>query len=204
MIGARTASIEGRCIIGKSAPKAPDPKETASAQTGTNVSTAIANAALGNVNQVTPDGSLSYSQSGNHKFTDPTTGKTYDVPTYTATQTLSPQQQAIKNQNDAAQLNLGKLANSQSDRLNGLLGKPFNLNGLPSGGDASKITTPNYQQFGSGPQLQTSYTDDFSADRSKVEDALMQRLQPSLDQDRTALEQRLANQGIQLGSQAYN
>lgn len=43
-----------------SAPKPTDPLETAAAQTGTNVSTAIANSYLNNVNQVTPDGTLTY------------------------------------------------------------------------------------------------------------------------------------------------
>ncbi len=67
--------------MGKSkAPKAPDPKETAAAQTGTNIGTAIANQTLGNVNQVTPDGALTYSQTGMTKWTDPTSGKIYDLP----------------------------------------------------------------------------------------------------------------------------
>lgn len=189
--------------MGKSAPKAPDPKETAAAQTGTNVTTALANAQLGNVNKYGPDGSVTYSQSGSKQFRDPTNGAVYDIPQYNQTTTLSPQQQAIKDQTDAAQLNLGQLANSQSSRLQGLLGTPFTLNGLPAGGDASKITAPNYQQFQGGPDLKTSYVDDFSADKQKVQDALMSRLQPSLDKDRAALEQRLANQGIQIGSQAY-
>ena len=42
------------------APTPPDPQATAQAQTGTNVSTAVANAYLGHVNQVTPDGALDY------------------------------------------------------------------------------------------------------------------------------------------------
>ena len=92
--------------MGKSAPKAPSPKATAAASTSTNVGTAIANTMMGNVNQVTPDGSLSYSQSGTHSWRDPYTGKTYDIPTFTATQSLSPEQQAIKQQQDAAGLNL--------------------------------------------------------------------------------------------------
>lgn len=190
--------------MGKSkAPKAPDPKETSAASTSTNIGTAVANSYLNNYNQNTPDGSLSYDQTGSYDWFDPYTNKTYNIPRFTATQTLSPQQQAIKDQSDAAELNLGKLANSQSGRLNDLLGKPMDLNGAPAAGDPSKLGLPNYQQFGSGPQLQTSYTDDFSADRSKVEDALMSRLNPQLDNDRSALEQRLANQGIMPGSKAY-
>ncbi len=190
--------------MGKSkAPKSPDPKETSAAQTGTNIGTAVANSYLNNINQVTPDGTLTYTQTGTKSYYDPYTGKTYDIPLTTATQTLSPQQQAIKAQEDATNLNLGKLANSQSSRLNDLLGKPFNLNGAPAAGNANNLKAPQYQQFTGGPRLQTSYTDDFSADRQKVEDALMSRINPQLEQDRSALEQRLANQGIMPGSQAF-
>lgn len=106
-------------------PDAPDPKQTAAAQTGTNVGTAISNAFLGNVNQVTPDGTLSYGQTGSYGWKDPYTGKTYDIPTFTATQTLSPEQQAIKAQQDKAKLNLGTLAANQSGFLNDYMSTPF-------------------------------------------------------------------------------
>ncbi|MEP7452821.1 tail fiber domain-containing protein [Phyllobacterium sp. SB3] len=205
---------EGRCIIGKSAPKAPDPAKTAAAQTGTNVATAVANAALGNVNQITPDGTLTYNQSGTKSIYDPTSKVNYDVPIYTATQTLSPAQQAIKAQEDAAQLNLGKLANNQSARLDGLLGTPFSLNGLPAGGNAANIKAPQYQQFANGPQLQTSlgnagditksYGTDYAANGQQIQDTLMQRLQPMISQDDAAMEQKLANQGILRGSAAFD
>jgi hypothetical protein len=83
---------------------------------------------LGNVNQNTPDGSLNYSQSGSYAYTDPYTHQTYNIPTFTATQTLSPTAQATKDQTSAAQLNLGKIANNQSAFLNDYLGKPVDLN----------------------------------------------------------------------------
>jgi hypothetical protein len=110
-----------------SAPEPPDPKETSAASTSTNVGTAIANANLGNVNQVTPDGNLTFSQSGNYKWTDPYTGKSYDIPTYTATQTLSQSGQAIKDQSDKAKLNLSELAAGQSSFLKDWLAKPVDL-----------------------------------------------------------------------------
>jgi hypothetical protein len=109
------------------APTPPDPKETSAASTGTNISTAIANANLGNVNQVTPDGKLTYDQTGTYKQYDPYTGKSYDIPRYTATQTLSESGQAIKNEGDAASLNLATLAKNQSGRLDDLLSKPVDL-----------------------------------------------------------------------------
>ncbi|KTR05000.1 hypothetical protein NS365_13300 [Aureimonas ureilytica] len=188
---------------GGSAPQAPDPAQTAAAQTGTNVATAIANNALQNYNQVTPDGTLSFSQTGTSAFTDPTTGRTYNIPRYTATQTLSGAQQAIKDQNDASSLNLAQIANQQSGFLGGYLARPVNADGLPAGGDASTIQAANYKQYGSGPQLATTYGTDFSADRQRVEDAMFTRANTQLTRDRSALETSLANQGIRVGSEAY-
>lgn len=114
--------------MGKKAPKSPDPKDTAAAQTGSNVSTSIANAWLNNTNQITPDGSLTYDQTGEYTWTDPYTGKSYTVPRFTATQTLSEQQQAIKNQTDQAELNMAGIANDQSAFLKDYLSKPIDLN----------------------------------------------------------------------------
>ena len=114
--------------MGKSkAPKAPDPQETATAQTGTNVATAIADAFLGNVNQVTPDGSLTFDQTDTFSFNDPTSGKTFDIPRFTATQTLSEQQQALKAINDQTQSNIATVGRDQSARIGDLLGTPFDV-----------------------------------------------------------------------------
>lgn len=107
------------------APTPPDPKETSAASTGTNISTAIANSWLNNANQVTPDGTITYTKSGEEKITDPYTGKTYTIPKTTVTTQLSSAQQAIKDQTDKAQLNLGTLANNQSSFLNSYMAKPF-------------------------------------------------------------------------------
>ncbi|QRY69171.1 tail fiber domain-containing protein [Ensifer sp. PDNC004] len=194
------------------APTPPDPAKTAAAQTGTNIGTAIANQTLGNVNQVTPDGALTYDQTGTKKWTDPTSGKIYDLPTYTATQTLSAGQQAIKDQTDKASLNLATLASGQSARLNDLLGRPVDLSGAPAAGDPSKIGLPQYTNYITGPNLQTdigntgSITKSYDADidTTRYENALMERMNPQLERSRAALETQLANQGLQPGSEAYN
>jgi len=107
------------------APKPPDPKDTSAASTSTNVGTAIANAWLGNVNENTPDGSTRVDQTGSKSWFDPYTGKTYEVPTFTRTTTLSPAQQAIKTQQDQASLGLAKLGNNQTQFLQDYLSKPF-------------------------------------------------------------------------------
>lgn len=156
------------------ASKAPDPtppKETSAATTGTNVSTAIANSFLGDVNQVTPDGTLTYDQTGSYQWTDPYTGQTYTIPTFTATQTLSGKQQAIKDQGDAANLNLATLANTQSGFLNDYMAKPFSY------------STGDYENWAGG---------------------LYDELNGSQTADQTeAMRTQLANQGISIGSDAY-
>ena len=113
---------------GGSAPAAPDPKQTAAAQTSTNIGTAIANNEMGNVNQVTPYGNLTYRTTGTYSYTDPNDGKTYQIPKYTATQTLSPEQEAILNENQRADKNLSTLAANQSGFLTDYMSKPVNLN----------------------------------------------------------------------------
>ncbi len=109
------------------APKAPDPKETAAAQTGTNVTTALANAQLGNVNQYGPDGSITYTTNGGQTFKDPTSGVEYFIPQYEQTTSLSPEQQAIKAQNDKASLNLSTLGADLSGKLGNQLTDNFKL-----------------------------------------------------------------------------
>ncbi len=102
-------------------PDAPDPWATAAAQTHSNVQTGIMNSVLGNVNQITPDGTLTYEQTGSTRVNG------YNIPQYTATQTFSPEQQAIYDQSKAAELNLATLANNQSGFLNEYLGQPIDL-----------------------------------------------------------------------------
>jgi hypothetical protein len=100
------------------APKPPDPVKTASAQTATNIGTALAEGSINRVNQVTPDGSLMYSQSGETTWRDPVSGKVYKIPNYTATTTLSPEQMRIKGAADMAEYNLADAARTMSGNIN--------------------------------------------------------------------------------------
>ncbi|MGE0147465.1 MAG: tail fiber domain-containing protein [Parvibaculaceae bacterium] len=114
--------------MGKSkAPKPPDPVKTAAAQTASNIGTALAEGAINRVDQVTPDGALTYARSGMEQWRDPLSGRVYDIPRYTATTTLSAAQQRIKDEEDRASLNLAALAAGQSGRLQGLLDRPLDL-----------------------------------------------------------------------------
>jgi endosialidase-like protein len=200
-----------------SPPPAPNPQATAAASTSTNVATAISNAFLNNTNQITPDGSLNYDVTGNYGWTDPYTGTQIQIPTFTATQKLSPQQQAIQDQTNASKLNLAGMANAQSARLSQWLSKDIDLSTAPNAGDPSQITgidkaattfgdTGTQQStFGDAGDITRSYgpADNFSADRQRVEDSLMARMNPQLAIEKQGIVQQLADQGIRYGSQAY-
>lgn len=154
-----------------SAPEPPDPQETSAAQTGTNIGTAIANNQMRLVDQYTPDGSLTYDQTGTYTYQDPYTGQSYDLPRFSATTTLSPEQQAIADSNNQAKANLSGLAAERSDFLRDYL--------------------PNTE----------AATDQIDA---KLYDLGSKRLDPRFSQQEDALRTRLANQGITMGSEAYN
>ncbi len=156
-----------------SAPAPPDPKQTSAAQTGTSVATALANSSLNNVNQVGPEGSKTYSQSGTYKFTDPYTNQTYDIPNYTQTTSLSPEQQQLYDLNNQTQQNLGNIGVQQSSKIGELLNTPFD----PA--TANKAVEDKIATLGST------------------------RLDPMFARQQDALNTQLANQGIQPGSAAW-
>ena len=209
------------------APTPPNPVATAAAQTGTNVSTAVANSFLNNTNQVTPTGNLNYNVTGNYGWTDPSTGQTYQIPTFTATQTQTPIGQQTQAQSDQTKLNMATMGNQQSASISNWLSQPMNLSNAPGAGDAQNIlnvpgaqtsydpggaiqtSLGDYGQqqttFGDAGNITSSYgPDNFSSDRQNVQDALMARMNPQLDIEKQGIQQQLADQGIRPGSQAYN
>lgn len=113
--------------MGKKAPKAPDPAETAAAQGQWNSFTAQQQQAMNMTNQNSPWGSLTYDQTGTQTIIDPN-GRPVNIPRYTANTTLTPEQQAIFDKTQAAQTNLAGIAEDQTSRLGALLSDPFSFN----------------------------------------------------------------------------
>jgi len=178
--------------MGSSKPPPPTPpKETSQAQTGANISTAIANNFMSNANLIGADGSTqTTNQTGTYQFTDPYTGQSYDIPTFTRTESLSPVRQQTLEQSNQANLNLATLGANTSRDLIGNMQK--------------QLTAADLGPRPELGQLRTSYDTEFTADRGRTEEALFSRLNPKLQQDRAALETQLSNQGIKLGSAAYD
>jgi len=100
----------------------------------------------------------------------------YGNPTWTATQSLAPAQQQLLDYQNQTSLGLGQLANKGLGYVSNMLDNPFDTSALPSTG--------------------------FNPSQS-YQDAYMQRLAPQIQQGREALDVKLANQGIPVGSEAY-
>lgn len=98
-----------------------------------------------------------------------------DIPT--VTQSLSPQEQRIFDLNQQARTGLGEVSNQGLGAVRDVLGSKFDASGLPA------------QQINAGQTAQ---------------DAIMSRLQPQIAQDREANAAMLANQGIPMGSEAWD
>lgn len=153
------------------APAAPDPAATAQAQAAANKEASIAQANINMVNQYTPQGSLEYSQRGTASD---------GTPQYSATQTLSPDQQALYDLTNQAAQKYGQTANTQLDAVSNKLSQPLDFSSL-----------------GGVPQAnQQALTDSYNS--------IIQRNQPQADRQLSTLQTSLANQGIGVGSQAYS
>lgn len=164
-----------------SGPEVPDAKSLSKEQTKSNVSTATAQTNLNQVNQVTPFGNLTYKQIGTNKD---------GTPKYQATTTLSPELQKLFTTGLGTQQSIGNTASSMAKGL---------------GSNLQNLNNPQYKNYaGMKGNLKTNLgVDDYGAQRQQVEDALLGRVNKSYERDLGSLEQKLANQGIQRGSEAY-
>lgn len=151
--------------------------------------TSASDLAANRLNQLGPYGSLTYQQTGTDQ---------YGNPTYTQTQQLNPQLQSAIN------ANLGQIS------------QPFNapqFQGQDMASQGYYGSRLNQQQFDPSTLVNTAF------DRSQLgasslpsyginpgqtySEAIMQRLQPSLERQNQQLDVQLANRGIMPGSEAY-
>jgi hypothetical protein len=198
--------------VGKS--KAPDPPDYAAAakEQGTaNVSSAIASNYLNQANQVGPYGSLTYSYSGNN-ITLPDGSV---VPQTTATTTLSPEQQKLYEQQTGISTSLNDLATKGIGYVDKAVSTPVTSASVGGPGLSTGLARTQFDPTADPTQLgiQSGYdfselgampkASDFQGQRDQITDAYMARLQPYLDKQRSAMDVKLANQGITHGSEAY-
>jgi hypothetical protein len=170
----------------------------------------------------------------------PTSDKYQTGQSWTATQTLSPEQQAIYEQESKLNQGLMATANRGLNYANDVLSQPgVDMSKLPSIASSVGSNLPAMTSNVPGGQYATSYNVQNATGnvanpnvqssldlsgmpglKSSIDtqglpsyginpgetysDAIMRRLQPDLERQRSAEEARLANQGIGLGSNAYS
>lgn len=192
-------------------PAPPDPVATASAQAGYNADAARLNARLNRNSSVSPYGTVTQQQDprsadwlnqrvaedrqshmdqgltwgGEQNARDFLNKQNPYADMWTTTTTLSPEQQGLYDQTVEGQRRYGNIA---LDQLRGIEGRgQFQFDGpaLRDRPDFTGIGDPNQS-------------------RSDVEAALLSRINPDLERERSALESRLAAQGITMGSEQWN
>lgn len=155
--------------MGKQAPKAPDPWETAQAQGQMNKETAITQFGLNAYSQNNPWGSVDWQQTGTWED---------GTPKFTQTTSLSPEQQAIFNQSQQAEQNLAGLASEQSAKLKDYLNSPFEYTNRDAETWAYDLASPRIleQQRQNQAALQTQLRNQGLAPGSAAWNAEMNRL----------------------------
>jgi hypothetical protein len=183
-------------------PPVPDYQSAAAAQAIANSDAARATAKLGNPNIYGPLGTQTVSYEG-------------DIPTIR--QSLTPDAQATLNAQQGVERSLAELGQQGVAQAKTILGTPFNPN-LP-GIDTSiaeSVSPVNQATYnaGSAQRSVTGPTFQQGIDTSGIaampvnagmtgQQAIMSRLQPQLTQNENATRQRLANQGLVTGGEAY-
>lgn len=124
------------------------------------------------------------------------------APSYSSNINLAPDLQASLDAQMGQDKSLNQFGNSLIPQIQSALGKGYDTSDLAAlRGGASGGNIQRGLDYSGAPQLPG--TDDFSADRTKVENALYSRIDPKLQRNEDDLRNRLANQGIMQGSEAY-
>jgi hypothetical protein len=155
-------------------------------------------------NQTTPWGSTTWTTS---KDVDPATGQ--EVTRWNQNTALTPQLQQALDAQIGIQNQRSGLAGSFMDRVRSEYGRPFDYSNMPAFSFASSpqnmttsVATQGLQRglnMGDNPalpQFDSNY-------RDTVARSLMERMVPVHERQQSQLETRLANQGLQVGSEAY-
>jgi len=188
-------------------PPAPDYAGAAKNQGQANLDAAVATSKLSNPNTYGPLGSQTVTYgTGDQQYTP------------TITQTLTPNAQATLNAQQGVERSLAELGQQGVGQAKTILGTPFtpnlpgiqtDISGSVSPVNQSAYTAGNAQGAIGGPTLQKAIdTSGIAAMPVNAgmtgQRAIMSRLEPQLTQNEGMTRQRLANQGLVPGGEAYN
>lgn len=175
---------------------APDYRGAAQEQSAATKEIATQQTFANRPNQFTPWGSTTWQSSA---ATDPGTGQ--GVTQWNQYSNLSPQLQGALDSQVAMQRGRSDLANSTMPRVSNDLSQPFSYQNMPA-----RTNGPGSYRLDTSSPMQTTQTTNeaaFSADRRRFEDAAFNRMEPIHQRQDSALDVKLANQGLTPGSDAY-
>jgi hypothetical protein len=209
---------------GGGAPPPPDYTGAAQQTAAGNLEAARAASAANRINQFTPYGSLQYSQTptktldskayqsalndwrasgreGNEP--DPSQFMAFNPDAgWTATQSLSPEQQKLLDYQNQTSMGLGRLAGQGLGYVENMLNTPFDTSRLAE--LRSTLDPTNFTRAQNAPDLQTSIGQNAGMEGwDRASNLMMQRLDPQMQRQSERLDAQLAAQGIPLGSEAY-
>jgi hypothetical protein len=165
-----------------SAPKAPDPFKQAAAQRQENMWTSQYNTIGSNANQYTPYGSVTSSPGSKVPIYDEKGNVTGYGTQWNQTTSLSPQEQAIFDQEEKAKLQFGTLANQQLSNVSSTLANPFTTAG-----------EQNWAAYGAAPDLRQ---DQAPTDRAAIEKAMMDSYTRGVQPQQSAEDAQMAARGM--------
>lgn len=170
------------------APTPPDPVATANAQTASNQQTAGYQQSMNLIDQTTPLGSLTYTNTG----TDPVTG----APKYSSNVALSPAGQNQFNLQQETGTALDNLALQGAGQVQNAFQSPQSYGNLPS--------LPGYDAASFNAKAPTASQADYDQAQKAYYDQETASLDPQWQQQQKQLEDKLTQQGITEGSDAWN
>ena len=163
-------------------PKPVDPYKQAAAQRAENTWTSQYNTIGQNANQYTPYGNVTNTQGNKIPIYDEKGNISGYGTQWNQTTTLSPQEQAIFDQEEAAKLGFGQLANKQLSNVSSTLANPFTTAG----------ENP-WQAYGAAPTLRQ---DQSPTDRAAIEKAMMDSYTRGVQPQQQAEDVQMAARGM--------
>jgi hypothetical protein len=176
-------------------PKAPDYKALAEQQAGLDKENALLKTKLDRADQVNPYGTLKWTQDPN------------DPNKWTQTETLNDDAMATLRAQQSSELALANAGQGMLSRATGAVDKPFTFDDKQGVRALDVGTAPTSDQFGDYREFDFSQLGDmpdagFGAVQ-EVQDAMMGRMNPALEQGRNREINRLKAQGITEGTPAW-
>ncbi len=190
-------------------PPTPDPYETANAQQLANVEVAVANTALMNADEDTPDGFVRFAQTNDFVTTSTydnngnVTG-TRDVYRWKKTTSLTPTSELLFDQQQTISVAMNEWALGQVGVLRDQQATPLSVGNLTPRNSIPAAASITADQVLADDLIEAIGQGDIITHHATVRDAIEARVEYNIAIAREARIVELANQGLQPGMQAYD